>query len=88
MLRFEPPKILSYSWSGKGCHSEVATEAASYVTFEIAQESSMTKLIVTHDGFEPGSKVFGDISGGWPIVLSGLKTFLETGKPLPFDGNK
>lgn|ERR1700722_13527406 len=88
VLRFEPPKILSYSWSGKGCHSDVATEAASYVTFEITPDSGMTKLIVTHDGFEPGSKVFGDISGGWPIVLSGLKTFLETGKPLPFDGNK
>jgi uncharacterized protein YndB with AHSA1/START domain len=88
VLRFEPPKILSYSWSGKGCHSDVATEPATRVTFEIAADAGITTLTVTHDGFEPGSKIFGDISGGWPIVLSGLKTLLETNKSLPFEGNR
>ena len=88
VLRFEPPKILSYSWSGKGCHSDTATEPATRVTFEISDDAGITTLTVTHDGFEPGSKVFGDISNGWPIVLSGLKTVLETGKTLPFTWKK
>jgi uncharacterized protein YndB with AHSA1/START domain len=85
VVRFEPPKTLSYTWSGSGCHSDVATEPATRVTFEITDDAGVTTLTVTHDGFEPGSKVFGDISNGWPIVLSGLKTVLETGKALPFN---
>jgi hypothetical protein len=37
---------------------------------------------VTHDEFEPGSKVFAAISGGWPAILSSLKSLLETGTAL------
>jgi hypothetical protein len=43
----------------------------------------MVKLTVVHDGFEPGSAVLPGISEGWPRVLSGLKTLLETGDALP-----
>jgi hypothetical protein len=38
---------------------------------------------VVHDGFAPGSVVLPDISDGWPRVLAGLKTLLETGETLP-----
>ncbi|HUI13859.1 MAG TPA: hypothetical protein VL048_10375, partial [Xanthobacteraceae bacterium] len=41
-----------------------------------------TRLTVIHDEFDEGSKIFGMISNGWPAVLSSLKTFLETGRPL------
>jgi hypothetical protein len=40
------------------------------------------KLTVTHTGYAPGSKEFNGISEGWPAILSGLKTLLETGRPL------
>jgi hypothetical protein len=41
------------------------------------------KLTVIHDGFEPGSTIVQMVSGGWPDVISSLKTLLEIGDPLP-----
>lgn len=43
----------------------------------------LVKLTVVHDGFASGSVVLPNISDGWPRVLSGLKTLLETGETLP-----
>lgn len=40
------------------------------------------RLTVTHDQLEPGSEMLRGITQGWPGVLSGLKTLLETGRPL------
>jgi len=42
------------------------------------------KLTVTHDGLAPGSKRDRGIRGGRPVVLSSLKSLLETGHALPF----
>lgn len=42
----------------------------------------MVRLSVVHDGFAPGSVVLPNIAQGWPAVLSGLKTLLETGSTL------
>ena len=42
----------------------------------------MTCLTVTHGSFQAGSTMVKKVSGGWPRVLSSLKTFLETGKGL------
>jgi activator of Hsp90 ATPase-like protein len=53
------------------------------VTFDIEPQGQKVKLTVVHDGFEPGSTVAEMVSGGWPQVLSGLKTLLETGDVLP-----
>ena len=65
---------------------------SSRVTFEIEPPSpdtthplvggSKTKLTVTHDELDPSSEMRTNIAKGWPIVFSGLKTFLETGKTL------
>ncbi|MEV2225491.1 metalloregulator ArsR/SmtB family transcription factor [Nocardia vinacea] len=60
-----------------------AREPRSKVTFEIEPQGETVKLIVIHDGFEPGSAVLAGISGGWPSILSSLKTLLETGESLP-----
>jgi hypothetical protein len=38
------------------------------------------KLTVTHTGFDDGSDVLDGVSQGWPMIISGLKTLLETGK--------
>jgi len=40
------------------------------------------KLTVTHDDFDPGSKVLAAVRNGWPMILSSLKSLLETGNPL------
>jgi hypothetical protein len=55
----------------------------STVTFEIEPLGDLVKLTVVHDGFAPGSVVLPDITGGWPRVLSGLKSLLETGETVP-----
>ena len=54
----------------------------SRVTFEIEALEDMTCLTVTHGNFKDGSTMVKKVSGGWPRVLSSLKTFLETGKGL------
>jgi hypothetical protein len=38
---------------------------------------------VTHSDLEPGSKMLTGITGGWPKVLSSLKSLMETGRALP-----
>ncbi len=50
-------------------------------TFELEPQGSVVRLTVTHDGLDP--QMLAGISGGWPMVLSNLKTFLEQGRALP-----
>jgi hypothetical protein len=57
-------------------------ERPSRVTFELTSLKDQTRLTVTHDEFDEGSKIFGLISKGWPAVLSSLKSFVETGRGL------
>jgi uncharacterized protein YndB with AHSA1/START domain len=54
----------------------------SRVTFEIKKMKDMVCLTVTHDKFKAGSTMAGKVSKGWPLVLSSMKSFLETGKGL------
>ena len=63
---------------------EMAAEEPSRVTWEIQpQEDGTTLLTVVHDKLEGAPKTAASVSGtGWMFVLSNLKTFLETGKPL------
>ncbi|HEU0164319.1 MAG TPA: SRPBCC domain-containing protein [Thermomicrobiales bacterium] len=61
----------------------IATERRSKVTFEIEDQGGKVKLTVIHDDFDPGSVVLESVSGGWPPILSNLKTLLETGELLP-----
>jgi uncharacterized protein YndB with AHSA1/START domain/DNA-binding transcriptional ArsR family regulator len=61
----------------------LVTEPRSTVTFEIEDLGEMVKLTVVHDGFEEGSAALEMIREGWPRVLAGLKSLLETGEVLP-----
>ena len=87
VLECDPPRRLSYTWR-VDFHEEFRHERPSRVTFEIEQmlggngRPTEVKLTVTHDDFDAGSKVFRAVSGGWPVVLASLKTFLETGHAL------
>ncbi len=59
-----------------------ADHAPSHVSYDLEPNGDVVKLTVLHDNFEEGSEVFKGISGGWPMILAGLKSLLETGKPL------
>ena len=72
-----PPKRLVLTWADPDDLKD-----KSRVTFEIEKIEDMVCLTVTHDSFKAGSTMAGKVAGGWPRVLSSLKTFLETGKGL------
>jgi uncharacterized protein YndB with AHSA1/START domain len=49
-------------------------------SFELAQSTEMTRLIVNHEMERAGSKMIESFSDGWPKILSSLKSLIETGK--------
>lgn len=78
VLESRPPSRLVLSWvspENAGRKSEY-----SRVTFEIEMFGGVVRLNVIHDQLKAGSDMAKGISGGWPMVLSGLKSLLETGK--------
>ena len=81
VLEYDPPRRLSHSF--KPMHDEkFSAEQPSRVVYEIEQQRDQVKLTVTHDDFAPDTKVFANISNGWPLVLSSLKSYLETNRVL------
>ncbi len=64
---------------------EVRAEGASRVTWEIEQVQDSCHLTVTHDQLREGAN--DQLFGGWPMILSGLKTWLETGELLTTPGS-
>lgn len=84
ILASDPPRKLSYSWQTV-FDEEMKKEKPSRVIYEIEPAYDGVKLTVIHEGFAEGSKTLPSISTGWPLVLSSLKSILETGAPLPFE---
>ena len=83
VLEEDPPRRLVHTWVA-GYDPELAAEEPSRVTWEIEpQDDGTTLLTVIHDQLEGAPKTAEAVSGtGWTYVLSGMKTLLETGKPL------
>jgi uncharacterized protein YndB with AHSA1/START domain len=83
ILEEEPPHRLVQEWIS-GYDPELSAEEASRVTWEIDPRDDGTCLLtVVHDRLEGAPKTALQVAGeGWMFVLSNLKTFLETGKPL------
>ena len=81
VVECDPPRRLVITW----VHPKEVADPSAYsrVTFELEPIDGMVKLTVTHDQLVPGSSMEKGIDKGWPRVLSSLKSFLETGKPLP-----
>jgi uncharacterized protein YndB with AHSA1/START domain len=83
-LEVDPPRKLVQSfralWS-----DDVKREGTSRVTWEIEQVVDSCRLTVTHD--ELAENANSELYGGWPMILSGLKTLLETGETLTTPGS-
>lgn len=77
----DPPRRLAYDWVSVH-DSEMKREKPSRVTYLLEPHGDLVKLTVTHENFADGSKTLPSITFGWPMVLSSLKSILETGKPL------
>ena len=86
ILEFDPPRRLAHGWRSL-YNDELADEPESRVTWEIEpQEGGYCLLSVTHDQLDGSPKTAESVSGpGWMMVLSGLKTLLETGDVLDPD---
>ena len=84
ILEIDPPRRLVHSltalWS-----EDVRSEGASRVTWDIEQVEDSCRLTVTHDQLREGAN--DELYGGWPMILSGLKTLLETGESLTTPGS-
>jgi uncharacterized protein YndB with AHSA1/START domain len=84
VLEASPPSRLVTTWRALW-EPELAAEPAGRVTWEIeAQEGGFSKLTVVHDELAESPRTAEVVAApmGWSIVLSGLKTLLETGRPL------
>ena len=83
VFEFDPPRRLVHEWVS-AYDPELAAEEPSRVTWEIEpQDGGFALLTVTHDRLEGAPKTAESVYGaGWMMVLSGLKTLLETGEPL------
>ena len=85
-LEWDPPRRLVHGWRSL-YDAELAEEPESRVTWEIEpQDGGYCLLTVTHDQLDGSPKTAESVSGtGWMMVLSGLKTLVETGTPLADD---
>jgi uncharacterized protein YndB with AHSA1/START domain len=80
VLESTPPRRLVLTWATPKDADN--SEMNSRVTFDIEpQGDRLVKLTVLHEDLDP--EMHRGIAGGWPQVLSNLKTLLETGHPLP-----
>jgi len=82
-VEVEPPRRLVQSFRAQWS-DEVKREGESRVTWEIERVGDSCRLTVTHDQLRAGANA--QLYGGWPMVLSGLKTWLETGEMLTTPG--
>ncbi|HVV62744.1 MAG TPA: SRPBCC family protein [Pseudolabrys sp.] len=81
VLEHEPPRRLAYSF--RPVHDALFSgERPSRVVFDLERQKDQVRLTVTHDDFAEDSKVLPNISKGWPLVISSLKSYLETGRVL------
>jgi uncharacterized protein YndB with AHSA1/START domain/DNA-binding transcriptional ArsR family regulator len=84
ILEAEPPhrlvQTMTALWS-----DDAKNEGTSRVTWEVEQVGDSCRLTVTHDQLREGASP--EIYGGWPMILSGLKTWLETGESLTTPGS-
>src|SRR4051794_26106139 len=83
-LEVDPPRRLVQSFDALWS-DEVKAEGTSRVTWEIEPVGDSCRLTVTHDQLREGAH--GELYGGWPMILSGLKTLLETGETLTTPGS-
>jgi uncharacterized protein YndB with AHSA1/START domain len=80
VVEYDPPRRLAYTFVNLS--DEYKGELPALATFVIEPHGKLVKLTLTHEGFAEDSKFLAGISKGWPAILSGLKSLLETGKPL------
>lgn len=86
ILEADPPRRLVIRWRNE-FRPEIKAEGPALCTYQIEPVDGAVKLTVTHAMDRPNTQFIEAVSGGWPRILSNLKSLLETGeivlKPSP-----
>ncbi len=83
-LEVEPPRRLVQSFNALWS-DDVKAAGSSRVTWELEQVGTSCQLTVIHDQLPEDAN--SELWGGWPMILSGLKTLVETGESLDTPGS-
>jgi len=83
-LEVDPPRRLVQTFTALWS-DQVKAAGTSRVTWEIEPVGDSCRLTVVHDQLPESAN--GELYGGWPMILSGLKTLLETGEELTTPGS-
>ena len=79
IIEYEPPKRLVLKWRNEW-KPEFTAEGYSHCTMDLEPLDGAVKLSITHVMDRPDSKFIQGVSGGWPRILSNLKSLQETGE--------
>ena len=81
VIEIEPERKLVLTWRNE-FKPELREEGYSQLTYELEPQGDMVKLTLVHEMDKRGSKLIDAVSNGWPMLLSSLKSLLETGESL------
>ena len=79
ILEIDPPRRMVIRWQNQW-KPELKAEGTSRCSIELEPVDHAVKLTITHELERPESKFIVAVSGGWPRILSNLKSLLETGE--------
>lgn len=83
-VEVDPPRLLVQTFDALWS-DEVKAQGTTRVTWQIVPVGTSCRLTVIHDGLPAQANP--ELYGGWPMILSGLKTLIETGEPLDTPGS-
>jgi uncharacterized protein YndB with AHSA1/START domain len=82
VIEIERPRRLMLKWRHE-LMPELREEGYSRCTMQMEETDGSVKLTITHEIDRPDAEFIRAVSGGWPKILSSLKSLLETGEALP-----
>jgi uncharacterized protein YndB with AHSA1/START domain/DNA-binding transcriptional ArsR family regulator len=80
VVEADPPRKLVHTFAVRWDPS--FDDPPSRVTWELTPMGEVCRLTLVHDGFESETRTYSEVGGGWPLILSSLKSYLETGEAL------
>ncbi len=84
IIEIDPPRRMIIHWQHEW-KPELKAEGPSRCTIELEPTGEAVKLTITHEIEQPQAKLIGAVSGGWPRIISNLKSLLETGQVVMKD---
>jgi len=84
IVEIDPPRRMVIRWHNQ-VRPELTAEGPSLCTMELETEGKAVKLSITHTIERENSKFIEAVSGGWPKIMSNLKSLLETGSIVKED---